>query len=259
VRNPWPRFVIAHLAVIRARNVFIVEFDAGRSRGDRFVGYVDNILWCFYRDRVHGVAEGRLMSELAFPGGADPLHRAEAPSLAFLDDQLVVRRVSAEFADFLAATPQDLIGQDFPALFGVDAAAVVRGRCRALLTGGNGGFVDRMPLGPSGTVRPLVEVIVVEFGGVLVASLRALAPPHEGAAKLGELDARILEAVARGESTLRIASVLFMSKQAINYRIGNLLRRFEVVNRTSLVSRALFVGVLDSQSWPPRVYPHLIE
>jgi DNA-binding CsgD family transcriptional regulator len=194
-----------------------------------------------------------------FADGADPLHRTEAPSLAFLDDRLVIRRASAEFAGFLAVTPQDLVGQDFAALFGVEAAAVLRGRCRALLTGGNGGFVDRVPLGPPGTVRPLVEVIVVEFGGVLVASLRALAPPRGGELKLGELDARILEAVARGESTLRIASALFMSKQAINYRIGNLLRRFKVVNRTSLVSRALFAGVLDSQSWPPRVHPNLVE
>ena len=222
------------------------------------MGYVDRILSYFYREQVW---KGCAMSELVrplFPDGADPLHRAEAPSLAFLDDRVVIRRASAEFAEFLGAAPGDLVGQDFAALFGEDSAAMVRGRCRALLTGGNGGFVDRVPLGRSGVARALVELVVVEFGGVLVASLRALAPPRGGALKLDELDARILEAIARGESTLRIADALFLSKQAINYRIGNLMRRFKVANRTSLVSRALFVGVLDTRSWPPRVYPDLI-
>ena len=195
----------------------------------------------------------------SFPGDADPLHRAEAPSLAFLDDQVVIRRASAEFAEFLGAAPRDLIGQDFAALFDEDVAPMVRGRCRALLTGGNGGFVDRMPLRRSGVVRALVEVVVIEFGGVLVASLRALAPPRGGALKLDEIDARILEAIARGESTQSIAGALFLSKQAINYRIGNLLRRFNVANRAALVSRALFVGVLDTRSWPPRLYPDLTD
>lgn len=248
--------------MIAFRLCFIVEFDAHRSGADRFVGYVDKGLSCFTLIESARRLKGRVMSELVnplFPDDADPLHRAEAPSLAFLDDQVVIRRASAEFADFLGVAPRDLVGQDFAALFDDDAAAVVRGRCRALLADGNGGFVDRVPLGRSGVIHALVELVVVEFGGVLVASLRALAPPRGGAAvMLGELDARILEAIARGESTLRIADALFLSKQAINYRIGNLLRRFKVANRTALVSRALFVGVLDTRSWPPRVYRDLI-
>lgn len=66
-------------------------------------------------------------------------------------------------------------------------------------------------------------------------------------------DARILEGVAAGASSVQLASRLFLSRQGVEYHIGRLLRRFRVPNRTALVGRAYSLGIFDSGSWPPRV------
>jgi DNA-binding CsgD family transcriptional regulator len=52
---------------------------------------------------------------------------------------------------------------------------------------------------------------------------------------------------------------LFLSRQAVDYRIGAMLRKLAVPNRAALVSKAYALGLLEQADWPPRVPPHARE
>jgi DNA-binding CsgD family transcriptional regulator len=76
--------------------------------------------------------------------------------------------------------------------------------------------------------------------------------------QLTGLDAMILEAVATGASSVRIASRLYISRQAVDYHIKGMQRQLNAVNRAELVSRAHVAGILDVGRWPPKVPPGFI-
>jgi DNA-binding CsgD family transcriptional regulator len=60
----------------------------------------------------------------------------------------------------------------------------------------------------------------------------------------------VLELIALGESSQDIATILYRSKQDVDYHVGNLILKFDARNRTGVVSRAFVLGML-SVSWPP--------
>jgi DNA-binding NarL/FixJ family response regulator len=71
--------------------------------------------------------------------------------------------------------------------------------------------------------------------------------------QLGEVDARILEGIANGDSTIRIAGRLFLSRQGVEYHVGAMLRRLGVPNRAALVSKAFSMGLFRVAVWPPQI------
>jgi DNA-binding CsgD family transcriptional regulator len=75
---------------------------------------------------------------------------------------------------------------------------------------------------------------------------------------LSDIDARILEGVAMGMSTVNLAAKLYLSRQGVEYHVGKMLRRHRVTNRAALVSRAYATGVLSPGTWPPRVAPDYV-
>ncbi|CAM5334790.1 PAS domain-containing protein [Streptomyces fumanus] len=76
---------------------------------------------------------------------------------------------------------------------------------------------------------------------------------------LSALDAQVLEGVASGESTVQMASRLYLSRQGIEYRVGQMLRRFDAPNRPALVARAHALGMFATGQWPPRVLPEHVR
>lgn len=66
----------------------------------------------------------------------------------------------------------------------------------------------------------------------------------------------VLELLAAGLSTRRIAATLFVSEQAVTWHVGNLLSKFGCENRAGLVARAFVFGYLDPDAWPPRLAAH---
>ncbi|MGI5396940.1 helix-turn-helix transcriptional regulator [Streptomyces sp. CA-251251] len=80
-----------------------------------------------------------------------------------------------------------------------------------------------------------------------------------GGPVLSALDAQVLEGVARGESTAQLASRLYLSRQGVEYRVGQMLRRFEAPNRPALVARAHALGMFAVGQWPPRVLPERVR
>ncbi len=80
-------------------------------------------------------------------------------------------------------------------------------------------------------------------------------PPVSGRKLLlTDMDARILEGVAAGVSTVKLASTLYLSRGGIEYHLSILMQRLKVKNRPALVSKAYSAGLLR-QGWPPRVHP----
>ncbi|MEO3751923.1 PAS domain-containing protein [Streptomyces sp. B6B3] len=83
--------------------------------------------------------------------------------------------------------------------------------------------------------------------------------PASGQRKLTVLTARVLEGVAAGDATVRLAAKLFLSRQGIEYHVSILLRQFQVPNRTALVAKAYSMGMFSLGCWPPRVLPEYIR
>lgn len=77
--------------------------------------------------------------------------------------------------------------------------------------------------------------------------------------RLTALTAKVLEGAAAGDSTVRLAAKLFLSRQGIEYHVSILLRQFKVPNRTALVAKAYSIGVFGIGSWPPKVLPDYIR
>ncbi len=93
----------------------------------------------------------------------------------------------------------------------------------------------------------------------LVVLLRRAEQAAGGEPVLSALDAQVLEGVARGESTVQLASRLYLSRQGIEYRVGQMLRRFDAPNRPALVARAHALGMFAHGQWPPRVLPERVR
>nr|AJW65412.1 LuxR transcription regulator [Nocardiopsis sp. CMB-M0232] len=76
---------------------------------------------------------------------------------------------------------------------------------------------------------------------------------------LSKLEARILEGIAGGVSTVPLAARLYLSRQGVEYHVNSLFRKLKVPNRAALVSRAYSTGVLKVGAWPPEVAPDAVK
>ncbi|OLR93940.1 LuxR family transcriptional regulator [Actinokineospora bangkokensis] len=70
---------------------------------------------------------------------------------------------------------------------------------------------------------------------------------------LSEIDARVLEGIAAGNTTVQLAAKLFLSRQGIEYHVAAMLRTFKSPNRSALVAKAYSEGILRIGHWPPQV------
>ena len=83
-------------------------------------------------------------------------------------------------------------------------------------------------------------------------------PPARGKLLLTDLDARILEGVAAGRSTVSLASKLYLSRSGVDYHVDTLFRKLKVNNRPALIAKAYSLGML-CPGWPPRVDPDFLK
>lgn len=103
--------------------------------------------------------------------------------------------------------------------------------------------------------QPSAIVVLVrpddEPGAEEVSTLRGLL--------LSPIEARILEGVAIGASTVQLASKLYLSRQGVEYHVGSMLRKLKAPNRAALVSRAYAAGILTVGTWPAQVLPEYVK
>ncbi|MFE1196245.1 PAS domain-containing protein [Streptomyces olivaceoviridis] len=197
-----------------------------------------------------------------------------------LSDDLVITAAEPEFARHFGLSAEEIRGYRLLDLLRSPTPAQLRERFAALSSGRRPRFTERVmgTDGAGGLFRADLTGIAVyglsgETSGVVVL-LRSLAaaptptsptPQQDDAPAAGDtpvlsaLDAQVLEGVARGESTVQLASRLYLSRQGIEYRIGQMLRRFDTPNRPALVSRAHALGMFAAGQWPPRVRPDRVK
>jgi DNA-binding NarL/FixJ family response regulator len=189
-------------------------------------------------------------------------------SVASLDPDLRVLEVSGTFFEGHSA---GLVGQDFVGLLHPSAREHVRKQLTRLLEGERTRFVEPMVasgLGEPGNYGELVGV-AVEDDAEQPASIVVLVKTERmdraswvrtnSKKLLSEIDARILEGVAAGESTIRLASKLYLSRQGVEYHVCRMMRKLKVPNRAALVSKAYSIGILRAREWPPRVFAECIK
>lgn len=200
-----------------------------------------------------------IMSEALLRRGRPPEAEEPGAGMVELGRDLVVRRVTGALAQLFGAAAGDLVGTRFPGWFLPVVRETVRRELAALAAGRTDGFDERLAgLGPGGPFFADVTGRAIADGdgeACLVLLIRPVTPADPGAepVRLAGLDAKILEGLAAGEPTVRIAMRLYLSRQAVDYRIGAMLRRLDAPSRAALVSKAYTRGLLCASHWPPRV------
>lgn len=166
--------------------------------------------------------------------------------------------VNDEFALRFGRTPDVLRGCGFLDLLHPDVHAPMN-RWFERLAAGYAPFDERI-VSVDGEhpafVGTVTGMAVLGEPGELVTTIVVVTPeksPSGAEFRLGEMDARILEGIANGESTIRIAGRLFLSRQGVEYHVGAMLRRLGVPNRAALVSKAFSMGLFHVAAWPPRI------
>lgn len=96
--------------------------------------------------------------------------------------------------------------------------------------------------------RPAADPTVAPVRAVAsrpAAVRRPVEPPDDGdPGELRQPGADILRMVAEGRTNVEIAAALHLSRQAVNYHVGRLMRALGASNRTALVARAYQRGLL---------------
>nr|CRI73803.1 LuxR family transcriptional regulator [Streptomyces conglobatus] len=193
--------------------------------------------------------------------------------VASVDVHLIVRQADECFPRHLGGPSAEVCGRHFLHLVHPAVRTRLARRLTRLMNGTVHRFTERIPHAQRSGTEPTVVLtahavrggplgvtaILIAQGWVATGAAEATDAASPGRDHLTPVDARILEGLAAGQSTLNLASRLHFSRQNIDYRVTGLLRRFEVPNRTALVSRAFSTGLLDTGTWPPQVAQGIVR
>ena len=188
---------------------------------------------------------------------------------ALLDDKLRVVEASVDFVRDFGRSAVELRGEPLPELLHPSVRTQITEQLHRLLDGQRTRFVEWAL-----ALRPGSAAFDAELTGIAVCGdsgrvegLMVLLRPEKGdrgpvVAERGKLlsrmDARILEGLAAGASTVQLAGLLFLSCGGVEYHLTALLRSMKVRNRSALVSKAYSMGLFCVGSWPPRVLPDYV-
>lgn len=219
------------------------------------------------------------MREAVFAGIGSGSHRQVLKSffdrsgmcMAKLDDSIRLLEVNSDFSRQFGCEPAELHGSRFCDLLHPDVRAQVSRQFTHLVTQRRPRFTEprvAFHQKDSSVFSGELTGFVVRGDGDRIDGLMALVCPTERSKTnralasrqllLTDLDARILEGVAAGVSTVRLASNLYLSRGGIEYHVDILLRRLKVKNRPALVSKAYSMGLLRP-GWPPQVNPDYLK
>ncbi|MFD8524237.1 PAS domain-containing protein [Streptomyces capillispiralis] len=193
-------------------------------------------------------------------------------SVACLDPGLTIQQVNQEFDRRFGSPVADLCGRPFCDLVHPSVQQPLMQQFARLLEGKRHRFTTEVITVGQDTAHTLPLTAVAVRGSHIpdVAAILVMLPPADGESAdsgvvmprkklLSEVDARILEGIAAGVSTVPLASRLYLSRQGVEYHVSGLLRKLKVPNRAALVSRAYSMGVLKVGTWPPKVVEDYIK
>lgn len=190
--------------------------------------------------------------------------------IASLDPQIRVVNATSEFLLQFGRASAEGCGTSFCDLLHPAAREKVEQQFALLVEGGHARFTERIV-----AMRPTESSFAAELTGIAVheennrvGSIIVLVLPdlqYDPQLLIGRkrllsaVDARILEGVAAGISTIQLAPSLHLSRGGIEYHVSTLLRKFKVTNRSALISKAHATGMFTVGHWPPKVLPEYIR
>ena len=192
-------------------------------------------------------------------------------SMASLDSELFLREANMDFLAHFDRKPQDSYGRPFLSMLhptvrrriGHDLTSLstgdrdrVSGKIIAVRRDGSLLFGDMTAVSAHKPDGDLDTILVLVSRASRIGRAQAIV---QRGMQLTPMDARILEGVAAGVSTAKLATALHMSRGGVEYRITTLLRMLKAINRTELVSKAYSMGLFNTESWPPSVLPEYIQ
>ena len=196
--------------------------------------------------------------------------RANYSLMVSLDRCLRVTAADQEMLQRFRTPAGGLWGIELCDLLGPSIRTKVHSRLRSLLEGQQGRLYERSVdmLATDGVIKADLAGTSITRGsgqvdGVVVLARLHDAPPVpvERCARrrqLSVLNAKILEGVAAGSSTVQLATALFLSRGGIEYHMTALMRKMNAKNRTALISKAYAQGYFEIGSWPPRIVPERV-
>ncbi|WP_374206262.1 LuxR C-terminal-related transcriptional regulator [Streptomyces roseoverticillatus] len=207
-------------------------------------------------------------------GGADAHQQPDQQGMcvAGLDAALTIQQANQEFFQQFNGSSEQLCGRSIRDVVHPSVQQPLMRQFSHLLEGKHQRFVT-----PVIAVRPGEEsaftvpltAIAVSGGLPGTNAVLVMMPTTKGTEEtrvitkrkkvLSAMDARILEGIAAGISTIPLSSRLFLSPHGVEYHVTCLLRKLKVRNRTALVSRAYSMGVLKIGTWPPEVVDDFVR
>ncbi|WP_320774076.1 PAS domain-containing protein [Streptomyces sp. CRN 30] len=194
--------------------------------------------------------------------------------VAFLDRTLTIQQVNHEFDRRFGGPTTDLCGRHFCDVVHPSVRQPLMQQFSRMLEGKRHRFATEIIAvgGDHATATLPLSAMAVRGGHIpdVTAILVVMSPTDADAAGdtevvaprkqlLSEIEARILEGIAAGVSTIPLAGRLHLSRQGVEYHVTGLLRKLKVPNRAALVSRTYSMGVLKVGTWPPKVVEGFIK
>jgi PAS domain S-box-containing protein len=191
--------------------------------------------------------------------------------VARLDSGMRVVSANTDFQSRFGRARQDVRGTELVELLHPDDRTRVSRQLDRLADDPSARFAERVAAVRRGGAAFAGELTGLgmtdddgHFDGVMVLGDRPAPADDEPTAArrqqmLSEVDARILEGVGGGVSTVQLAATLYLSRGGVEYHVTSLLRRFKVKNRPALISKAYSAGIFRVGSWPPRVLPEYVK
>jgi PAS domain S-box-containing protein len=191
--------------------------------------------------------------------------------IAGLDTRLRVQDANGDFFRQFGREPKRAYGRSFAEFMHPSVRGRLERQFAKLADRGPARFTDHLVV-----VRPDGSSFTGELTGIAardehgrVPGIMVLVRPERSESRIQPLstrkkvltpvDARVLEGVAAGISTLDLATKLYLSRGGVEYHVTALLRKLKVTNRPSLVSKAYSMGLFVVDSWPPRVLSEYVQ
>lgn len=199
-----------------------------------------------------------------------PPARRHATGMATLAPDLHVLAADDDFFRHFGGSSADLCGRNLFELLHPSAPSVLREHFSRLHDGRRTRFTERVVgyRSRGGVFSGKLTGAAIQGPSDRLSAIVVLVKPDDEQAAestthrgklLSPLEARILEGVAAGASTMQMATKLYLSRQGIEYHVGSMLRKLKAPNRAALVARAYAAGMLTVGAWPARVLPDFVR
>ncbi|MFJ9626757.1 LuxR C-terminal-related transcriptional regulator [Streptomyces sp. NPDC091280] len=183
--------------------------------------------------------------------------------LVLLGRRQQVHYGSPEFFRQFGGTGEELHGRPFRRLVAPDLRASLDRHLDQLLAGTLDQFSHRTALlrrsAPPLDVLLTATALHGSSPNRAVAIQLAAQGVTSAGPSIGEMAAKVLEGTAAGLTSEFLAARLFISRQTVDYHISRMLRQFGIPNRVALIAHAYSTGILQPNSWPPRVADESIK